>query len=207
MHINPSFYTGQSGEDAAEDDSVLAVDQGVAGFERSILLEPPGAVDYAFPRTLAGGVGLTPTSGRLYAGGYVASPGRTVTKIAMWKGSSSVGLTHSWVAIYDKNLHKIAVSNDNTAEWLNAVEREFTLNNPLVITEPTLYYYVFCVVATTPGTFAGQSGSGTLMAGPPYWAFHHAVALFTTPATAPDTLVPATATALRVYASMRGTIN
>lgn len=158
--------------------------------DANLYVRRTGAKAETFPRYLAAGSSLAPTSGTMYLVAISVGVPSTISGITFLSGSTALsGQTNWWAALYTPALALIAQTPDltNTGTWAANTEKTFSLSTPVVLA-PGMYYVAIMVAATQPPTIQGVATTSTI--GP------MAPVLMGTSDTGLTTTAPATAAAL-----------
>lgn len=153
---------------------------------------PTGAIAQNLPRNGAmANVNLL-NNGRLFLSAQWLEPGDLVSTVTCWAGTTgSTGLSNSWASLWGPDattFPRLAVSNNDTSEWVGEAKRVFTMAVPYAVTTAGLYRIGLTVaVATTMPTIRGNASVIDITDEPPILSGGSTSTGLTNPASAPAT--------------------
>lgn len=204
--LGGSPFAGNIGELLKQVNAALAAYQPPGAGAGALALQPAGTVAATHDRASTAFANYTTVaSGTLNMTAIYIPVNTVINNINCITGSTaSVGVTHNWAVLADKNLKVLGVSADNTSAdlALNTVE-SYALTTPVTTAYSGLYYVGF-VIATGGGgatqpTMQGQTdAASTVMNVAPKICGTSNTGATTPPATG-ATLTAITSTASSIY--------
>lgn len=143
-------------------------------------------------------------SGTLHLTAIHLPKGEHLTFLGHLFGSTvAVGQTNLWYALYDQNLAKLAVTNDDSTDTPNNGEfKNIALSTPYTTTYKGLYYIGICqVVSGSVSTVRGRATTSQFTGIAPVLSGASTTGL-TNPASAPATAAALTASAISPWATV-----
>lgn len=119
-----------------------------------------GSIGSSLDRRSVANLTIPLVSGRIMFAGVYLQGGHTVTGgLAISGNVAAVTPTNQWMAIYNSDLTKLAVSEDRTTEaWDVQTPKAFAFT-PFVLPKSDVYYVGIVVVAATTNNLAGTTHS------------------------------------------------